>query len=602
MQSVMDRERWWRNAFEKSPASISIFDTEGLLVDANIACVKLLGVKDRESLLGLNLFKSLGLPNGVLDNIKKGEVSKLRYRWDFVTVKEVGILDTSRTDVVYMEAVVSSMKKPDGELIGYIVYATDDTERQISENAMKANEEMFRAIFEESPICIELFDSDGLLVGANKKCFEIFGLEGRGDIIGFDMFKDPNTPEFAKDEVRKGNSVAYESRYDFSKIKIHDLYETSKTGIMHLNCVLSPLKYGREEGLQGYIMHVQDNTDRYLAENALVESRESYKELYNNALIGLFRVRISDGMILECNDQFARSFGFGDRQILIDDSSFFKDFLQSSDTWNRLKSTMKEHERLVTELAITTKDSQRLWMRFSLRMWPEKGHIEGVMADITQEKHALEMLSKQKEELSDFAHSMNHDLKNIFHNMQGFIELVEDENDLSHLIRLQSLIKETGELLDHSVTLADAGLTVEENLVDVDLDHLVRIIAESAIPELIHYVQDPLPVVRADEMKITQVFRNLLDNAVRHGQPSKVEVKYEERNGTFCIMIRNDGKEIPESIRSKLFLKGFTTSKSGHGYGLTIVKRIVEAHDWKIQFSATGMTTFELIIPKQTTT
>jgi len=224
------------------------------------------------------------------------------------------------------------------------------------------------------------------------------------------------------------------------------------------------------------------------------------------------------------------------------------------------------------------------------------------MADITQEKHALEMLSKQKEELSDFAHSMNHDLKNIFHNMQGFIELVEDENDLSHLIRLQSLIKETGELLDHSVTLADAGLTVEENLVDVDLDHLVRIIAESAIPELIHYVQDPLPVVRADEMKITQVFRNLLDNAVRHGQPSKVEVKYEERNGTFCIMIRNDGKEIPESIRSKLFLKGFTTSKSGHGYGLTIVKRIVEAHDWKIQFSATGMTTFELIIPKQTTT
>ncbi|MGY5858044.1 MAG: HAMP domain-containing sensor histidine kinase, partial [Candidatus Thorarchaeota archaeon] len=206
------------------------------------------------------------------------------------------------------------------------------------------------------------------------------------------------------------------------------------------------------------------------------------------------------------------------------------------------------------------------------------------------------------EELSNFAHSMNHDLKNIFHNMQGFIELVEDENDTSHLKRLQSLIKETTEMLDHSVILADAGLTVEENLVEVDLDHLVRIVAESAVPEMIHYVQDRLPTVRADEMKVTQVFRNLLDNAVKHGQPNRIEVKYEERNGTFCIMIRNDGKEIPEVIRPRLFLKGFTTSKTGQGYGLTIVKRIVEAHDWKIQFSATGMTTFELIIPKQTTT
>jgi signal transduction histidine kinase len=186
--------------------------------------------------------------------------------------------------------------------------------------------------------------------------------------------------------------------------------------------------------------------------------------------------------------------------------------------------------------------------------------------------------------------------------MQGFIELVEDEKDFSHLERVQALIKETTELLNHSVALADAGLTVEENLVEVDLNHLVKIIAESAVPELIEYVQDPLPVVRADEMKITQVFRNLLDNAVRHGQPSRIEVRCEDRNSIYCIKIRNDGREIPEAIRTKLFMKGFTTSKSGQGYGLTIAKRIVEAHNWKILYSDDGMTTFELIIPKQTTT
>ncbi|MGY5860110.1 MAG: PAS domain S-box protein [Candidatus Thorarchaeota archaeon] len=601
VQSLQKREEWWKDAFERSPAAISIFDSEGLLVDGNKAAVELLGVKDRESLVGLSLFEESRLPEDVLETLRKDKVSRFRYQWDFEYVAERGILDTSRTGIIYMDVALSTLRSSEGELTGYIMYATDYTERQKAEDAMKANEEMFRTIFEESPIGIELFDKDGILIGINKKCLEIFGIEGRENIIGFDLFNDPNTPDFVIKEARKGNAVAFDNRFDFSAVQVHDLYKTSKNGVVHLQCVLSPLKYGQEEYLHGHIYHIIDITDRTLAEQALVESRESFKELYNHALTGLFRVRISDGMILECNDQFANNFGYDSRLVLIDGSNFFKDFLPSTETWNRLKGSMKEHERLVTELAVTTKDGNRLWMRFSLRMWPEKGYIEGVMADITQEKSALEMLRKQKEELSEFAHSMNHDLKNIFHNMQGFIELVEDENDLSHLTRLHSLIKETTELLDHSVILADAGLTVEENLVDVNLDHLVRVVAESAVPELIAYEQDSLPVVRADEMKVTQIFRNLLDNAVKHGQPSKIEICLEERAGNFCIMVRNDGKEIPEAIRSKVFLKGFTTSKAGQGYGLTIVKRIVDAHDWTIQLSTTGQTTFEIIIPRQKT-
>ncbi len=598
VQSLKEREAWWRDAFEHSPATIGIFDAEGFLVDANRSAVEMLGVKDREELLGLSIFKHANFAPEILETIGRGDVARFRYKWSFDRVIKDRLLATSKTGIMWMDIVLSALKGPNEDIRGYILYATDYTERQVAEQAMKANEEMFRTIFEESPICIELFDSEGILVGANKKCLEIFGIPGREEIIGFDIFADPNTPEFAKEEIRNGRTVTFESRFDFSKVKIYDLYKTSKSGIMYLNCTLSPLKYGREDYLQGYIINVQDTTDAFVAEQALMESRESYKELYNNALIGLFRVRISDGMILECNNQFAKSFGYENGEVLIDGSSFFKDFLASSEAWNRLKGSIRENERLVAELPVMTRDSNRRWMRFSLRLSKEKGYIEGVMADITQEKRALEMLRKQKEELSEFAHSMNHDLKNIFHNMQGFIELVEDEKDISHLKRVQSLIKETTELLDHSVVLADAGLTVEENLVDINLDQLVKVVAESTIPELVKYEQDKLPIVRADEKKVTQIFRNLLDNAVKHGKPSKIEVKLEEKRNSYCIKIINDGKQIPEAIRSKLFVKGFTTSKTGQGYGLTIVKRIVDAHNWKIQLLLSEKTTFELIIPK----
>jgi PAS domain S-box-containing protein len=598
-ESSIATEEWWQVVFDDSPSAIGLFNSKGLLIHANKAAVEMLGVKDREALLGLNLFKDSRLPKKVLEGIKKGEKQRFEYKWDFDYVRRRGILDTSKDEAIYMDVVLSVRHDTRGQIQGYVLNVTDMTRQRTIEAALRANEEMFRTIYDESPICIELFDSDGIQIGANRASLELFGQENLEDAIGFDLFADPNTPDYVKEKLQKGEAVKAETRFDFSKVKVNELYKTTKTGIMYLDCVFSPLRYGRGDGLQGYIIHIQDTTDRHLAEQALVESRESYKELYSNALIGLFRVRISDGMILECNDHFAQFFSAEGRQSLIDGSSFFTDLLLNSNAWKDLKDSLKKIERVVAELQVLGKEGHRLWMRFSLRLLPDKGYIEGVMSDITEQKEAVMMLEKQRAELSDFAHSMSHDLKNIFHNMQGFIELVEDEDDLQHLHRLHGLIKEAGDVLDHSVVLADAGLIVEENFTEVDLNKLVSGIAGSAIPDSINYSQDRLPMVKADVMKITQVFRNLFDNAVKHGQPNNIRVILADQDGWYSISVSNDGVEIPEKYRSKLFQRGFTTSKTGKGFGLAITKRIVEAHKWKIYLKDCDETTFELLIPKK---
>jgi len=166
------------------------------------------------------------------------------------------------------------------------IFIEEVKEEKLVSQSIITNEEMFREIFEKSPVCIELFDSDGILTGANRQTVELFGVEGAEDLIGFDLFNDPNIPNLVKEELRKGNAISHETRFDFSKVKIHNQYKSSKTGIMHLQAMFSPLYYGKEEGLKGYIIHIQDVTDRHVAEQALMESRESFKELYNNALIG----------------------------------------------------------------------------------------------------------------------------------------------------------------------------------------------------------------------------------------------------------------------------------------------------------------------------
>ena len=590
------REEWWRGVFDHAPGAIAIFGSDGLLVDINNAGTELLGLEKKEDAIGLNLYQDSKLPEDVLENVRKGNVCRFDFKWDFEYVSSRGILPTSKSGVMYMDVTLSPLQDEEGNPLVYVMHVTDMTENKLAESTLKANEEMFRTIFEESPICIELFDSDGILVGANQATLELFGVDSREDLIGFNLFGDPNTPDYVKNSLRNEEIAICETRFDFSKVKVHDLYRTKKSGIMHLDCVYSPIKYGKEKDLQGFIIHIQNITDKALAEQALVESRESYKELYNNALVGLFRIRISDGMILECNDKFAESLDYEDKSLVIDGSVLIKDILIDTKEWDNFKQMVRNDQRFVTELAISTRNATRRWMRFSLSLWSEKGCIEGVMADITEQKKALEMLKKQKEELSDFAHSMSHDLKNIFQNMFGFIELTQEEQNFSHLVKLKTLLSETRELVDHSVVLADAGLIVEETE-NVNLSTLVKEVAESIIPEHVNYSQADLPTVKADERKVAQIFRNLFDNAIRHGEPSSIEVNVEITDGIYQIRIKNDGKPIPQEMRSKIFLRGFTTSKSGQGYGLAIVKRLVEAHGWTIKILDERETTFQIDIP-----
>jgi len=590
------REEWWQGVFDHAPGAVGIFDAEGLLIDINEAGLELLGLKKREDAFGLNLFLESRLPEEVLENVRKRNVFRFDYKWDFDYVAKQGILPTTRTGVIYMDVTLSSFKFEDGNPKCYVMHVTDMTESRETEAALRANEEMFRTIFDESPICIELFDSKGNLVRANQAALELFGVDGLDDIIGFNLFSDPNTQEYVKESLQRGEIAMTEARFDFSSVKDHNLYRTSKSGIMNLDCVYSPIRYGKKDDLQGFIVHIQNITDRTLAEQALVESRESYKELYNNALVGLFRIRISDGLILECNDQFAKSFGHETRGAIIDGLSQIRDILIEPKEWDELKAKLLENQRSVVELRVITRDGIQRWMRFSLRLWADRGYIEGVMTDITEQKNALEMLKKQKEELSDFAHSMSHDLKNIFHNMLGFIELLEEEHNFNHLKKLRSLLSDSGAMVDHSVALADAGLVIEETI-NVELTPLVKEVASSIIPENVSYNQDQLPVVKADQRKVAQIFRNLFDNAIQHGKPTRIEVRSIKTDNVYRIKVINDGKAIPEMLHSKIFLRGFSTSKIGQGYGLAIVKRLVEAHGWTIKLLKEKETTFEIEIP-----
>jgi len=131
---------------------------------------------------------------------------------------------------------------------------------------------IFRSIFEESPIGIELYDRSGVLIDANRACLEIFGVRDVEAVRGFKLFEDPNVDEELKKRLRKGEGVRYEAAFDFDRVRSLGLYETSKSGVAFLDVLITPLH--SESGASGFMVQVQDVTLRRLAEEELKKNRD----------------------------------------------------------------------------------------------------------------------------------------------------------------------------------------------------------------------------------------------------------------------------------------------------------------------------------------
>lgn len=124
----------------------------------------------------------------------------------------------------------------------------------------------FEQIFTESPIGIQLYDSDGLLLDLNKSCLDMFGIADAADVRGFKLFADPNVASKYKARIAKGEVVRYEVAFDFEKVKKLKLYETTKSGTMHLDVLITPLSLEHARGGGGYMVQLQDITTRKRAE------------------------------------------------------------------------------------------------------------------------------------------------------------------------------------------------------------------------------------------------------------------------------------------------------------------------------------------------
>jgi two-component system, OmpR family, phosphate regulon sensor histidine kinase PhoR len=204
---------------------------------------------------------------------------------------------------------------------------------------------------------------------------------------------------------------------------------------------------------------------------------------------------------------------------------------------------------------------------------------------------------------SDFVANASHELKTPLTSIRGYAEALADEppedmrkqflaSIMGNTLRLQRLVDD---LLDLS-RLESGGWTARLEGVPVgevvdEAWELVTPRADQADHE-IHFGVFGDNMVRADRQGLVQVFRNLLDNAVRHtpaGGHVRVDVAPTPDGRWVDIAVSDDGEGIPAQSLPRIFERFYRADSSraprvgGTGLGLAIVKHLVGAMDGEVR-------------------
>jgi two-component system OmpR family sensor kinase len=213
----------------------------------------------------------------------------------------------------------------------------------------------------------------------------------------------------------------------------------------------------------------------------------------------------------------------------------------------------------------------------------------------------------------EFIATASHELRTPIFSLAGFVELLQSE-ELDEATRrefLDTMSEQVARLQKLSVDLLDlsrldAG-SVELHTEPVDLSELARSVVNEFTPALAEHgtdldvlLPDQGPEALCDPVRVAQIMRILLDNALRHTPAgTRVSVGAARSNGTAGLTVTDSGPGLPDHGGTKVFERFYTGDAArGAGLGLAIARELAERMHGRLRVrSAARGTAFTLELP-----
>ncbi len=336
-----------------------------------------------------------------------------------------------------------------------------------------------------------------------------------------------------------------------------------------------------------------DVTERKNMEEALRLSEMRYRLLFENSFDGVLLTK-PDGTIIAANPQACRMLGMTEEElrkagrggIVVNDEN--------------LASALKERERtgcVVAELTFKRKDGTTFVGEVSSGVFTSvEGNIRTsvIIRDITDRKKAEEKLNRVMNQLVLVNEKMNvvgsltrHDVRNKLCTMTGNVFLLKKKNCdqvdiLGNLGKMEQACKEIDMIFNFAKMYEQLGIEELSYLnVEETLKEAMALFSDSFSLEVIN---DCHGLTLLADSLLRQLFYNLIDNSLKHGEKvTRARVYYEkEAEDKLILVYQDDGVGISALNKQGLFKEGFSTSGTS-GYGLFLIKKMMEVYGWVIQ-------------------
>jgi len=229
------------------------------------------------------------------------------------------------------------------------------------------------------------------------------------------------------------------------------------------------------------------------------------------------------------------------------------------------------------------------------------------MREVEEQLRKLERLSALGELAAGVAHEVRNPLGIIKNSAQILQKNSLDEKKRKEVTKF--IVEETNRINKVVSNFLDCARPPKPHRQKVSLNNLIDRMLQLASDEVrknnIEVVKEydhSLARVSLDPSQFQQLFLNLLLNSIQAmPQGGELKVNTGEEDGQVKIVFSDTGKGIPPEIRGKIFDPFFTTRKEGSGLGLSIVHKVVENHQGKIEVdSKKGQsTTFTIWLPRE---
>ncbi|MDO9550206.1 MAG: PAS domain S-box protein, partial [Methanoregula sp.] len=552
-------------------------DTRGNLVMASPSTAELLGYDSLDEVIGKNIAKEFWfLPEQrqkFIDELEKHGAVK---NFEAVLRRKDGRPVTVATSSHFYYAKDGSVAGIEG--IFHDITAIKEADQQIH---------LLASLIDLSPASITVHDSEGRIIYANQRSFDLHGYT-REEFMALNLHEIdvPASEELINQRItslKQTGIVSFDVehfRKDGSHLPLHVMAQMTRWN--DRDVILSV---------------ATDRSERIVAERILFEREEQYRKLFEQSNDAIFVADPKTQTITDCNRKAELMTGYSRSEILGMPVATLHPEDVRAGTMEHFQKFLEGMTNSV-ESALLTRDGRRVEVSVNAGPIEVGGQILliGTFRDITGQKQVEEALREGNLKLNLLSSITRHDVANQLTILQGYVQIAAMEKSNPFIADYLAKIISSANIITRQIEF-----TRMYQELGVKAPVWIRIETVIGPGEIV------VPVVYSGTCKgveifadpmLERVFFNLFDNAVRHGtHVTEITIRCERAPGGIVVLVEDNGTGIAATDKEKIFGRGVGRHT---GLGLFLVREILSITG--ITIKETGIygqgARFEIFVPE----